>query len=218
MIDNQEIIDDYLGVLNITTIDEFRLLFYSASDQQLDLISLKYEKASGLNREWIQDEGVQSNMVRWLGEELILISLYHAFEIKMKEIIRYNETVGDGTPESNLSLHRWDELKSYLPDEIKRASDFQSINVLRILVNCFKHAGVVSEELHRIDSSFGNPGDEITHEFGGLYEKYKKCASGVIGQFYAEVKLNKAKHNRAMQKTHCTGQPTLRFGCLCWRR
>ena len=29
---------------------------------------------------------------------------------------------------------------------------------------------------------------------------------------------NKAKHNRAMQKTHCTGQPTLRFGCLCWRR
>ena len=29
---------------------------------------------------------------------------------------------------------------------------------------------------------------------------------------------NKAKHNRAMQTTHCTGRPTLRFGRLCWRR
>ena len=185
MNDNQEIIDEYLGILNVTTIDEFRLLFYTASDQQLDLISQKYENASGLNRDWIHDDGVQSNMVRWLGEELILISLYHAFEIKMKEIIRYKITTGGGEPVNNLSLHRWDELKSYLPEEIKRTSNFQSINVLRVLVNCFKHAGVVSEELHRIDSSFGNPGDEIAHEFGELYEKYKTCASGVISQFYA---------------------------------
>ena len=29
---------------------------------------------------------------------------------------------------------------------------------------------------------------------------------------------NKAKHNRAMHKTHRTGRPTLRFGRLCWRR
>jgi len=30
------------------------------------------------------------------------------------------------------------------------------------------------------------------------------------------MKLNKAKHNRP-QKARA-GQPTLRFGCLCWRR
>lgn len=182
---DQEIIDKYLGTLDTTTIDEFRTLFYTASDQQLDVISKNYAKASGLNRDWIYDDGVQSNMVRWLGEELILISLYHAFEIKMKEIIRQKITSGgNGEPKNNPSLHRWDELKTYISEEIKEASNFQSMNTLRVLVNCFKHAGVVSDELYRIDSSFGNPGNEITHKLDNLYDKYKACASDVISQFY----------------------------------
>lgn len=37
---------------------------------------------------------------------------------------------------------------------------------------------------------------------------------------YLEFKKlhNKAKRNLEIQKEHCTGRPTQRFGRLCWRR
>ncbi len=185
--ENQDLIDEYLSALDISTIDCFRLLFHEASEKQLRDISKKHESASGVNREWIYDDGVQANMIRWLGEELILVSLYHAFEIKIKEIIRYKQSTSNSEDqENNNNLHRWDELKKHIPKSIKSAGDFQQINILRVLVNCFKHAGIVSKDLNKLDSSFGNAGDEITCDLSELYERYKVCASSVIRQTYDE--------------------------------
>lgn len=114
---NQELINEYLGTLNIETTDGFRLLLYKASKEQLESISERYERASGLNREWMHYDGVQANMIKWLGEELILISLYHTFEIKIKEIIGHKLTLSNntGNEENNQNLHRWDALKNHIP-------------------------------------------------------------------------------------------------------
>ena len=148
-------------------------------------VSEKYESASGLNKEWIYDDGVQANMIRWLGEELILISLYHTFEIKMKEIIRYRESSNNGG-DREIKLHRWDELKKHISKSIKSTGNFQQVNILRVLVNCFKHAGLVSKELNKLDSSLGGIGEEITCDLSELYKRYKECASSVIRQAYNE--------------------------------
>ena len=183
--ENQDLIDEYLSTLDITTIDRFRSLFYEASEKQLIDISERYENTSGMNKEWIYDDGVQANMIRWLGEELILISLHHTFEIKMKEIIRYKQSsTNRGDPENNDKLHRWDELKKHIPTCVKSTSDFQQVNILRVLVNCFKHAGIVNSDLNKLDSSFGNIGSEITCDLSELYKKYKVCTSSVIRQAY----------------------------------
>lgn len=171
--------------MDITTIDCFRALFYEASVSQLDSISERYKNASGLNKEWIHDDGVQANMIRWLGEELILISLYHTFEKKLKEIIRYTHSTSNGENQNSESkLHRWDEMKKHIPKNVKNSNEFQQVNTLRVLVNCFKHAGIVSEELKTLEPSFGEIGDEISGDLSTLYEKYKTCTSSVIRQTY----------------------------------
>lgn len=184
---DQDMINEYLSTLDISTIDHFRSLFYEASEKQLIDISERHESASGPMKEWIQDDGVQANMVRWLGEELILISLYHTFEKKMREIIRYKQSSqNSGGVDNDNKLHRWDELKKHIPKSIKEVDDFQKVNILRVLVNCFKHSGPVSKELNRLEPSFGNVGDEITCDLNELYERYKVCASGVIRRAYNE--------------------------------
>lgn len=183
-------IDEYLSTIDVSTLDSFRSLLCEASEKQLEDISNRYGKASGLNKEWIYDDGVQANMIRWLGEELILISLYHIFEIKLKEIIRAKQSRSN--PEKNdktIALHRWDELKNHMPDIVKSTNDFQQINVLRVLVNCFKHSGVVNTELNKLEPSFGNVDGEIRCDLNELYEKYKMCAINVISQTYEQSKL-----------------------------
>ena len=181
----EELIEQYLRTLDITTIDCFRALFYKASDSQLDCISERYENASGLNKEWIDDDGVQANMIRWLGEELILISLYHTFEKKLKEIIRYTHSTSNGEYQNSESkLHRWDEMKKHIPENVKNSNEYQQVNTLRVLVNCFKHAGIVSKELKKLEPSFGEIGDEISGDLSTLYEMYKTCTSTVIRQTY----------------------------------
>jgi hypothetical protein len=185
-----DLIEEYLRTLDSTTIDCFRSLFYEASDKQLEGISEKYEGACGLSREWIYDDGVQANMIRWLGEELILISLYHAFEKQLKEIIRYRQSCCNGRGREDIGrLHRWKDMKKYIPECVKNLNDYQQVNTLRVLVNCLKHAGIVNDELNRRAPSFGNIGDEIAGDLGALYEEYKTCASNVIKQTYETIKL-----------------------------
>lgn len=180
-----DLIEEYLRTIDSTTIDCFRSLFYEASDKQLEGISGKYESASGLNREWIYDDGVQANMIRWLGEELVLISLYHSFEKKLKEVIKYKKSSLNGEEREDVSrLYRWEEMKKHIPRYVKELDDYRQVNTLRVLVNCFKHAGIVNEELNKIDPSFGNVGDEIAGDLGALYEEYKSSASNVIKKTY----------------------------------
>ena len=93
------LIDEYFSTIDTSTLDCFRSLLCEASEKQLEDISNRYEKASGLDKECIYDDGVQANMIWWLGEELILISLYHIFEIKLKEIIRAKQSRSN--PEKN---------------------------------------------------------------------------------------------------------------------
>ncbi len=182
-----ELVEQYLRTLDSTIIDSFRMLFYEASDSQLGAISARYGNASGLNKEWIYDDGVQANMIRRLGEELILISLYHLFEKKLKEIIRYRHSTSSNENQGDKhSLHRWDEMKKYIPESVKKSNEYQHVNTLRVLVNCFKHAGIVSAELNMLEPSFGQVGDEIICDIGSLYEKYKICASSVIRQTYVD--------------------------------
>ena len=76
-----------------------------------------------------------------------------------------------------------------MPDIIKSTSDFQQINVLRVLVNCFKHSGFVNTELNKLDSSFGSVDGEIRLDLNILYEKYKMCAINLISQIYKQSKL-----------------------------
>lgn len=176
-----ELLDEYLSTLNCTTIDSFRPVFYDASDSQLDDITAKHENATGPIKESMHDDGVQANMTRWLGEKLILISLYHSFEIKLKEIIKCKCPIGNGR---DIKLHRWDEMKQYIPNDAKNSAEYQQVNELRVLVNCFKHAGIVSTELNWLQPSFGKVDANVEGEFSVLYESYKKCASFVIKETY----------------------------------
>jgi hypothetical protein len=178
-----DLITQYLSTLDTATIDGFRSLFYEASTRQLTAISDRYEQASSFDKEWIYDDGVSSSMIRRLGEELILICLYHAFEIQLKAIIRFERSLATGNSSSeNDKLGRWDELKKHLPETVKRDSDFEQVNVLRVLVNCLKHAGIVSKELHKLAPSFGKVGEKIAADLSSLYDNYKACASSVIRQ------------------------------------
>jgi hypothetical protein len=181
----EELLEQYLRILDSTTIDCFRALFYEASDSQLDDISARYEIASEPYKELIHDDGVGASMIRWLGEELILISLYHLFERKLKEIIQYKHLISNGGNQvGNIELHRWDEMKKHIPESVKNSNEYQQVNILRVLVNCFKHAGIVSKELNKLEPSFGKIGDEICGDLEPLYERYKTCASSIIMQTY----------------------------------
>jgi hypothetical protein len=181
-----EMLEEYLRTLNCTTIDCFRSLFYVASNSQLDDISVKYENSSGLIKEWLHDDGVQANMVRWLGEELILIFLYHSFEKKIKELIQSRCPTWK---DENIKLGRWDEIKKYIPNGVKNSNEYQQVNILRELVNCMKHAGIVNDKLFKLQPSFGDVGEEIEGDLGELYEKYKSCASFIIKRTYDYYKI-----------------------------
>lgn len=180
---DRTLIDEYLANLDSSTIDHFRALFYEASGKQISSIQDKYESSSGANKEIIHDDGVQANMIKWLGEELILISLYHSFEIKLKEIIEYKSSLVNSEEKK---LHRWDELKKHISTNVKSSSNFQNVNTLRVLVNCFKHSGDVSKELNNLDSSFGDVGDEIDADLNKLYEEYIISASDLIRKIYGD--------------------------------
>lgn len=170
---------DYLISLDCSSIDGLRKLFYESSDAQLSLINERYEAASEEIKFLYHDDGVEAGFIRKLGNELVLIALYHNFEVKIKQIIRLNASARSIGIENN-TLHRWDNIKTYIPEKIKGSRDFQQINVLRLLVNCFKHSGVVSQDLYSTDSSFGNVDDEIDTDLEDLYERYKKSASSLI--------------------------------------
>lgn len=185
----EELLDEYSGAIHLDTLDQFISLFYKASDKQLSTITEAYDVASGAVKECLHDDGVQANMIRWLGEELILISLFHLFEKHIKEIIRYSYTTKEPCDSSEaLDLHRWDKLKSHLPEPVKSSNDFQQVNLLRVLVNCFKHSGIVSDELYKIDQSFGNSNDRIDGDIGVLYKGFKDSVSEVIRRTYEACK------------------------------
>ena len=195
----ENLIERHLRSLDSTTIDHFRSLFYEASDKQLEGISVRYEGASGLHKEWLYDDGVQANMIRWLGEELILISLYHSFERKLKEIIQSKKPSSNKVDQDGKSKsHRWDEMKKHVPKGVKNSNDYQQVNILRVLVNCFKHAGIVSKELNKLEPSFGQIGDEISGDLGVLYEMYKTCASSVIKRTYENYEIACNIHDDAL--------------------
>ncbi len=66
------------------------------------------------------------------------------------------------------------------------SNDFQQVNTLRVLVNCFKHAGEVDKKLYDLSPCFGEIGAEISCDLSNLYETYKVCASNVIRKTYYE--------------------------------
>ena len=179
-----ELSREYLSTLNTASIDGFRSLFYKASDEQLEGISNEYEGSSGPHREWIYDDGVQADMIRQLGEELVLISLYHSVELKIKDIIQDRQAQVPTSTNPTLNLSRWDDLKSYMSKKAKGSDEFRRVNVLRNLVNCFKHVGRVSKELHKQDSTFGDVGDEIKFDRRAAYGLYKDSSTKLISLIY----------------------------------
>ena len=124
-----EYLKDYLKSLDCSSIDGFRKLFYESSDAQLNLINERYEAASEELKFLYYDDGVEACFIRELSNELVLIALYHNFEVKIKQIIRLNASARSIDIEEN-KLHRWDNIKAYIPEKIKESRDFQQINVL----------------------------------------------------------------------------------------
>lgn len=177
---NSEFLREYLSDLNYEVIDGFRKLFYKSSDAQLNLIQQKLEAVPRESKSTYHDDGVEACYIRKLGGELVLIALYHKFEVKIKEIISLTSVESDATLENVGKLHRWDDIKPHIPTDIKETTDFQELNVLRLLVNCFKHSGIVDSKLYETDASFGGIDDEINANLEVLYEKYKKNISAVI--------------------------------------
>jgi hypothetical protein len=181
----EKCVAEYLRSLDCSTLDQFKGLFYEAAKKQLEVLSSQYEAAQGSTKELIDAEGVEANMILWLGEELLLISLYHSFERKIKEIIKTKNAASSAPGQvSEVSLHRWDAIKEHVPDAVKNSKPFQEVNVLRVLVNCFKHGGVVSEELHRLSPSFGEIDQEIVCDAVKPYDSYKAYASTLICDAY----------------------------------
>lgn len=169
---------DYLISLDCSSIDGFRKLFYESSDAQLSLINERYEAASEEIKFLYHDDGVEACYIRKLGGELALIALYHNFEVKIKQIIRLSKP--DMTKSQLKELHCWDKYNRYMPESIINTIDYNQLNILRLLVNCFKHSGVVDEKLYEKDASFGSVGDEINADLEDLFDKFKKSTSSVI--------------------------------------
>ncbi|ATG89866.1 hypothetical protein [Methylomonas koyamae] len=175
---NFEFLREYLSTLNCEGIDGFRKLFYESSDTQLSLIQEKLKAASDDIKFLYNDEGVEACYIRKLGGELALIALYHNFEVKIKQIIRLSKP--SMTEKQLKELHKWNKYNTYIPEYIKNTIDYDRLEILRLLVNCFKHSGIVEEDLYKKDTSFGNIEDEINADLEDLYEKYKKSVEAVI--------------------------------------
>lgn len=187
---NSKFLREYLSTLNCEVIDGFRKLFYESSDANLSLIQEKLEAASDDIKSLYHDDGLEACYIRKLGGEFTLIALYHNFEVKIKQIIILKISETNTTTKNSNKLHRWDEIKPHVPVSIKETTDFQQVNVLRLLVNCFKHSGVISSDLYNSDTSFGNVGDEINANLEVLYDKYKKCVSTVIAATAEQLLFN----------------------------
>lgn len=173
---------EYLSTLDTASIDGFRSLLYKGSDDELERIYNEQRVASGPHEDWLDDDGVQAVMIRRLGEELVLIHLYHSVELKIKEIIKCRRV--NVSPADDKKLYQWEKLKESMSNKAKDSDAFRQVNIMRLLVNCFKHVGRVSKKLHEIDETFGYIGDDIVFDRRAGYERYKDSSSKLIRLIY----------------------------------
>lgn len=185
-----DLIDEYLGTLDLLELNLFRQLFYTASNQQLQTINDRVTQATGKTKELLYEHGVEATLIRQLGNELVLISLYHLLERKLKELISYKLYTHSNTVKNvdKTKLDSLSRMKEHIPDYIKDSYNFKQINLLRILVNCFKHTGVVSKELYRQCPLYGEVGEEITYDNEQSYEKFREAAIALTYELYQHIK------------------------------
>lgn len=177
----EQLFDNSLSTLNTECIDSFRELVSESVTTEFSKIDEKYkshkkseyssQETRQFREECITDDAIYLNDVSNLAAELSIVALYKLFEKKHKGIISFhkNET-------SMKKYGYWDNVKQVIPSEVKNTLAFNAVNELRLVNNCIKHEGEVSEELANEFPDYGKAGDDFTD----LDEVFQRLQPSVI--------------------------------------
>jgi hypothetical protein len=120
--------------------------------------------------------------VKALGNELSIIALYKKVETHTSRVLKDKVTVPAGT---NLSF--FTQLCKALPFKIETVDGFAAFNELRLLNNCIKHEGTVSNDLAKAFPSWtlGAKISDLDIAFARLLPDVKRYVSDFAEKLYA---------------------------------
>jgi len=104
----------------------------------------RFENAlnAGLYKNMLDDQFYLSDQVKELANELSILALFKSVEISTKRAIQVH------LPSiSERDISKIDRLKAAHPFDVENVTEFDAFNELRLINNCIKRSGTVSNEL-----------------------------------------------------------------------
>jgi len=160
--------------LDLEEIEEFQLHLNHAVDKKMEGLQTRLDNASESDvedperlpcyKEHLTDVIISTYSAKLLGYELSIIALYKKIEIKIKQIV---ESKIAGVNPKKLSDYKY--MSGKLPFKVEEVQGYKSFDELRLINNCIKHGGVVSNVLAKDYSHW-----EETEELSGLNEAYER--------------------------------------------
>lgn len=146
MIDRITIAIKLVGI-DLERVDALSQLVETGSSAELeDLYNLAGDEDEGI--EWYADEVNELNHLDILFGQLAAVALYSVVEIRIKAALGWK-----ATPAELSNVFKFVKLKQlfqkYSHIELTELAEFAAIDELRCINNCFKHSGIVSEELSK---------------------------------------------------------------------
>jgi hypothetical protein len=143
---------------------EQRMLQYSTDEFDVETKQGIYEEECGY-----------SNELKNLAAEMIIVALYKKVEIDTKQAIKVTFPL-----ENTRNLYLFKNLKEFLNNhriDITTFPSYPKVNELRLINNCIKHDGTVSNELNEANPTWINGSklsdlDKHFHEFSLAAEFY----------------------------------------------
>jgi len=178
-----KVLENYLSTIDTDSLDRLKELVdlsitneLGDIDSKLNIIKSSNSKDSSIHKESLVDDALTLFTVKDNFNALSIIGLYRLIEEKHKQILP--EKIKRNGNKVNYSF--WDNVYDELPQTIKGDESYRNIDELRLINNAIKH-GSISDDLHRINSSFGDVGDELDYSrLEGVYNQMKSYAEQYV--------------------------------------